>query len=69
MYTEKGDTTTTAGMETMAAGAMNPAGTVVGVLIALSFVVVVSTLVAVGVLWKDGCCKKRQEESDEGMYK
>lgn len=50
---------------------MNTAGTVIGVLIALGFVVFVSALVAVYILWKDGCCKKRQEdersEDVEGM--
>ncbi len=43
-------------------GEMNAAGTVLGVLIALGFVIFISALAAAYVLWKDGCCKKRQEE-------
>ena len=49
-------------------GDMNPAETVVGVLLALGFVILVSALAAAYVLWKDGCCKKRQEEDNEGKW-
>ena len=45
---------------------MGTAGTVIGVLIALGFVIFVSALVAAYVLWKDGCCKKRREEERSG---
>ena len=47
-------------------GEMDAAGTVIGVLIALGFVIFISALVAAYVLWKDGCCKKRQEEERNG---
>ena len=43
---------------------MGTAGTVIGVLITLGLVILISALVAAYVLWKDGCCKKRQEEED-----
>lgn len=45
---------------------MGTAGTVIGVLIALGFVILISALVAAYVLWKDGCCKKRREEEGSG---
>ena len=45
---------------------MDAAATVIGVLIALGFVIFISALVAAYVLWKDGCCKKRQEEQRSG---
>lgn len=45
---------------------MGTAETVIGVLIALGFVILISALVAAYVLWKDGCCKKRQEEERSG---
>lgn len=44
---------------------MNTAGTVIGVLIALGFVIFISALAAAYVLWKDGCCKRRKEERNE----
>ena len=45
---------------------MGTVETVIGVLIALGFVILISALVAAYVLWKDGCCKKRQEEERSG---
>ena len=45
---------------------MGTAATVIGVLIALGFVIFISALVAAYVLWKDGCCKKRREEQRSG---
>ena len=47
-------------------GEMNTTATVLGVLFALILIIVISALAAVYVLWKDGCCKRRQDESNEG---
>ena len=43
---------------------MDAAGTVVGVVFVLVVTAVVSTLAAVYLIWKDGCCKRREEEGD-----
>ena len=45
---------------------MDPVGTVMGVMVALGFVILISVLAAVYVLWKDGCCKKGQEDERSG---
>ena len=43
---------------------MDAAGTVVGVVFVLFVTVIISTLAAVYLIWKDGCCKRREEEGD-----
>ena len=48
---------------------MEASGAVLGVLFALVLVIVISPFATVYVLWKDGCCKRREETvEEEGMY-